>query len=277
MAAYPRPTPTRPPSPEPVLRLRPHPRRAGTVEVVGEALSASAAGEGDRPIAARLGRPAATVRGGVRRFTARAELTLQHAMRRLIRFDCGVVRIETDPTATPVQAALVVPGGAAAALERYVAASARARWQPTSTLRSGQLPANTSCPDPPLKRPDTLLARLVKTRLKRRDIAAHTPLPRPGTLTDRRDNLSGSGLAPVCPHTDGVRRAGRRPTQLADVQSTTAHRTPQLIPKSRVAAIPKKRGASQRGACPVSGHGILPSGGHESSPLADSRVPHWRT
>lgn len=127
------------------------PRRADAVEVVGEALAASAAGEGYRPIAARLGRPAATVRGWVRRFTARAELTLQHAMRCLIRFDRAVVRIEPDPTATPVQAALAVLGAAAAAVERYFAASARSRWQLASALCSGQLLANTSCPYPPLE------------------------------------------------------------------------------------------------------------------------------
>ena len=73
------------------------------MEIVGEALTASATGEGYRPIAARLGRPAATVRGWTRRFTARAEMTLQHAMRCLSRFDRGVVRIEPDPAATPIQ------------------------------------------------------------------------------------------------------------------------------------------------------------------------------
>jgi hypothetical protein len=104
------------------------------VEVVGEALAASAAGEGYRPIAARLGRPAATVRGWVRRFTARAQMTLQHAMRCLIRFDHGVVRIEPDPTATPTQAALVVLGAAAEAVERRFAVSARSRWQLASAV-----------------------------------------------------------------------------------------------------------------------------------------------
>jgi hypothetical protein len=127
------------------------PRRADAVEVVGEALAASAAGEGYRPIAARLGRPAATVRGWVRRFSARAQMTLQHAMRCLIRFDRGVVRIEPDPAATPTQAALVVLGAAAAAVERRFAASARSRWQLASALCSGRLLANTSCPYPPLE------------------------------------------------------------------------------------------------------------------------------
>lgn len=127
------------------------PRRADAVEVVGEALTASANGEGYRPIAARLGRPAATVRGWVRRFTARAQMTVQHAMRCLIRFDLGVVRIEPDPAATPVQAALLVLGTAVAAFERRVAATARSPWQLASALCSGRLLANTSCPYPPLE------------------------------------------------------------------------------------------------------------------------------
>jgi hypothetical protein len=127
------------------------PRRTDAVEVVGEPLAAAVTGEGYRPIAARLGRPAATVRGWVRRFTARAEMTLQHAMRCLIRFDLGVFRIEPDPLATPVQAALAVLGAAAAAVERRVAATARSRWQLASALCSGRLLANTSCPYPPLE------------------------------------------------------------------------------------------------------------------------------
>lgn len=122
------------------------PRRADAVEVVGEALAASASGEGYRPIAARLGRPAATVRGWVRRFTARAQMTLEHAMRCLIRFDEGVVRIEPDPTATPVQAALVVLGAAAAAVERSFAVSARSRWQLASALCSGRLLPTRAAP-----------------------------------------------------------------------------------------------------------------------------------
>jgi hypothetical protein len=48
-------------------------RRADTVEVIGAALLAKAAGVGHRRVAARLGRPASTVRGWLRRFTGRAE------------------------------------------------------------------------------------------------------------------------------------------------------------------------------------------------------------
>lgn len=48
-------------------------RRADGVVVIGAALAAKAAGWGHRPIARWLGRPAATVRGWLRRFAKRAE------------------------------------------------------------------------------------------------------------------------------------------------------------------------------------------------------------
>ena len=48
-------------------------RRADAGAVIGAALEAAAAGAGHRTIAVRLGRPASTVRGWLRRFAARAE------------------------------------------------------------------------------------------------------------------------------------------------------------------------------------------------------------
>lgn len=48
-------------------------RRADAVEVIGAALAGSAAGLGHRRLAERAGRPAATVRGWLRRLVARAE------------------------------------------------------------------------------------------------------------------------------------------------------------------------------------------------------------
>lgn len=48
-------------------------RRADTAVVIGAALAAKAAGLGHRQIAARLRRPATTVRGWLRRFAARVE------------------------------------------------------------------------------------------------------------------------------------------------------------------------------------------------------------
>ena len=52
-------------------------RRADAAAVIGLALEAKAAGAGHRAIAARLGRPASTVRGWLRAFTARAEQVRQ--------------------------------------------------------------------------------------------------------------------------------------------------------------------------------------------------------
>jgi hypothetical protein len=49
-------------------------RRQDEVEVIGAAVEAHVAGEGHRPIAARLGVPAGTVRGWLRRFEANAEV-----------------------------------------------------------------------------------------------------------------------------------------------------------------------------------------------------------
>jgi hypothetical protein len=48
-------------------------RRADVVEVIGASLVAKAAGWGHRRIAVLVGRPAATVRGWLRRFAGRAE------------------------------------------------------------------------------------------------------------------------------------------------------------------------------------------------------------
>jgi hypothetical protein len=48
-------------------------RRADTVEVVGAAITARAAGAGARSIAAGLGRPVETVRGWLRRLSGRLE------------------------------------------------------------------------------------------------------------------------------------------------------------------------------------------------------------
>jgi hypothetical protein len=47
-------------------------RRADVVGVIGEALACAARGWGHRRIAERLGRPASTVRGWLRRFNSRA-------------------------------------------------------------------------------------------------------------------------------------------------------------------------------------------------------------
>ena len=56
-------------------------RRRDEVGVIGEAIEANVAGEGCRPIASRLGVPADTVRGWLRRFVERAEQIRAHCRR----------------------------------------------------------------------------------------------------------------------------------------------------------------------------------------------------
>jgi transposase len=52
-------------------------RRRDEVSAIGEAIEAKAAREGHRPIARRLGVPADTVRGWLRRFAERAVLGIR--------------------------------------------------------------------------------------------------------------------------------------------------------------------------------------------------------
>jgi hypothetical protein len=65
-------------------------RRAGAAAVIGTGLALKATGLGHRRIAAQLGRPAATVRGWLRRFVGRAE-----GVRRL--FTTVSAAVDADP------------------------------------------------------------------------------------------------------------------------------------------------------------------------------------
>ncbi len=110
-------------------------RRQDEVAVIGEAIEAHVAGEGHRPIAERLGVPAGTVRGWLRRFVERADQIRAHFTR------CAVA---LDPQLCPI-----VPAGSvvADALEALaVAARAwvlrfgpRAVWQIVSRFSTGGL------------------------------------------------------------------------------------------------------------------------------------------
>jgi hypothetical protein len=117
-------------------------RRQDEAEVIGAAIEAHVAGEGHRPIAARSGVPAGTVRGWLRRFSARAGLI------RALFARCAVA---LDPMLGPIVPA---GGGVADALEA-LAVAARAwvlrfgpgrAWRIASRLSAGGLLAgNTSC------------------------------------------------------------------------------------------------------------------------------------
>jgi len=115
-------------------------RRQDEVAVIGQAIEANVAGEGCRSIAGRLGVPADTVRGWLRRFAARAELIRAHFTR------CAAA---LDPM---LGAVLPAGSGVADALEA-VAAAARAWvlrfgpgpvWRIVSRLSAGGLLCNTS-------------------------------------------------------------------------------------------------------------------------------------
>ena len=169
------------------------PRRADTVEVVAEALVSHAGGQGHRPIAARLGRPAATIR---------VEQTLQHATRWLICLDVGVIRIEPGRHATPTHTALSVLAAAAAAADRQLGC-ARSRWEVVSALCSGRLLTNTNCPPP--------LPTLTHTRR-----GADRPLPWPPIVGCRHelDHVPRPGATPDRAHrhaTTAARSSPHRP------------------------------------------------------------------
>jgi len=115
------------------------PRRADAVKVIGEALAASAAGQGYRPIAARLGRPVTTV------------AWLGPQVHRPFPDDPAARHAVPDAAASPVAAALGVLSAAAAAVERRLGVTARSRWQLVTAPCSERLLANTSCPYPPLE------------------------------------------------------------------------------------------------------------------------------
>jgi transposase-like protein len=129
-------------------------RRADGASVIGEALVAAAAGLGCRTIAARLGRAAATVRGWLRRFAARAE-ALRSA------FTVLACALDPDPllpgpsgSALADAVAAILAAAAAVAVRWGGAAFMVSPWELASAVTSGGLlcpgPAvqliNTSCP-----------------------------------------------------------------------------------------------------------------------------------
>lgn len=116
-------------------------RRRDEVAVIGAAIVASVAGQGHRRIAGRLGVPADTVRGWLRRFAERAELVRAHFTRWAVVLDAEQGSV------------LPAGGGVADALEA-VAVAARAwvlrfgpgdPWRIASVLSGGVLLGNTNC------------------------------------------------------------------------------------------------------------------------------------
>jgi hypothetical protein len=109
-------------------------RRADAGEVIGLALEAWAAGQGHRPVAAVLGRPASTVRGWLRAFTRRAEQVRSV-------FTALAASLVTDPL-LPVPAG---PGVADAVAAAAAAAAAAARVPGVGTVARWELAAAVTC------------------------------------------------------------------------------------------------------------------------------------
>ena len=112
-------------------------RRADSGEVIGLALEAMAAGAGHRVIAGRLGRPASTVRGWLRAFTARAEQVRSV-------FTALAASLVTDPplpapAGSPAADAVAAVAAAAAAAARVPGVGVVARWQLAAAVTCGLL------------------------------------------------------------------------------------------------------------------------------------------
>jgi hypothetical protein len=112
-------------------------RRADAGQVIGKALEASAGGSGHRVIAARLGRPASTVRGWLRAFTRRAEQVRQV-------FTVLAASLVTDPplpapAGSPLADAVAAVAAAAAAAARVPGVGTVARWQLAAAVTCGLL------------------------------------------------------------------------------------------------------------------------------------------
>ena len=110
-------------------------RRADAVAVIGAALVARAQGRGHRPIAADLGVPECTVRGWLRRFTARAEAWRD-------RFTVLLVALDPDPAPVGSRSSVfgdaveVIGLAAAAAVRRF---GPRRPWQFAAGVSGGLL------------------------------------------------------------------------------------------------------------------------------------------
>ena len=114
-------------------------RRADAVEVIGAALRAKAAGAGHRPIAARLGRPASTVRGWLRAFARNAETVRSVFTALLVQLD----PLHRPAASRPGRCSLMRSRRSARVLPRPGAGSgvvgAVSPWQLASAVTDGRL------------------------------------------------------------------------------------------------------------------------------------------
>ena len=129
-------------------------RRADEAVVIGAGVVLAAAGWGDRRIAARLDRPAGTVRGWVRRMRERAQVLRLGFTELLVAVDPDPV--VPDPGGSALaEVVAVIAAVAAATVRRWGAAvSGLSAWELAAAVTSGGLltptglvvSINTSCP-----------------------------------------------------------------------------------------------------------------------------------
>jgi hypothetical protein len=120
-------------------------RRADAAEVIGAAATAKGSGVGYRRIAARLGRPASTVRGWLRALSRNVER---------VRAVFTALLVELDPLTgrLPVlgsgfaDAVAAVGAAAAAARRRLGVVGAVSAWQLASAVTGGRLLASVESP-----------------------------------------------------------------------------------------------------------------------------------
>lgn len=129
-------------------------RRADAASVIGAALAGAVAGLGHRKVAERVGRPAATVRGWLRRFAARAQVLRAAFIRVLCALDPDPLL--PAPAGSPAGDAVAAIVAAAVSVVRRWGREALALspWELAAAVTGGRLLApgsaveviNTSCP-----------------------------------------------------------------------------------------------------------------------------------
>jgi hypothetical protein len=106
------------------------------VTVIGAGLLARAGGCGHRRVAARLGVPASTVRGWLRRVVSVAEGVL--AVFGAVAAELGVEFVPPAPTVDPVAAVVEMVGALAGAVGRRLGGS-RSPWRLAAAVSGGRL------------------------------------------------------------------------------------------------------------------------------------------
>jgi hypothetical protein len=119
-------------------------RRRDEVAVIGAAIEAKVAGAGHRRIAGRLGVPADTVRGWLRRFAARAEQVRAHFVRWAFALDP-----ELGPIAPAASVLVDALEAVAVAVRAWVLRFGRGEvWPIASVLSAGRLLSQHELPLP---------------------------------------------------------------------------------------------------------------------------------